>query len=266
MKTATYLPEKRTKWEQKHKYSTEKWNKYLKTLFLLTKCKAKFLNKYSHSSGIFSHRFAYIYIKPNSWRANVKLILIIVPLKWKNLLHGNCGNLEPWNAFFFQMSLFSKLPFFLDILLNQISCGEFSGNWYRRVFNLMNPGGFQVWTTQHTPVQWDQVWLQCSGTKKCYQKCKIFSSFAFAWVSTFNPCSILYLFVICSFPFLCFQVYADRKKNDDKRVHQFVICFIFCTLVFLKSFILRPRRIVSPMMIFFLQMSFWLANSWLIAT
>ena len=104
--------------------------------------------------------------------------------------------------FSFKCRFFLNCLFSLDILINQISCGEFSGNWYRRVFTLMNPGGFQVWTAQHTPVQ------KCDFSVTKSAKC-----FTFAWVSTFNPCSILYLFVICSFPFLCFQVYADRKRR-----------------------------------------------------
>ena len=158
---------KRTKWEQKHKYSTEKWNKYLKTLFLLTKCKAKFLNKYSHSSGIFSHRFAYIYIKPNSWRANVKLILIIVPLKWKNLLRGNCGNLEPWNAFFFQMSFFLNCLFFrysykpniLRWVLGKLISTSVHSDESWRLPSLDGTAHTSAVGPSVTSVQWDQkVW------------------------------------------------------------------------------------------------------------
>ena len=150
--------------------------------------------------------------------------------------------------FSFKCRFFLNCLFSLDILINQISCGEFSGNWYRRVFTLMNPGGFQVWTAQHTPVQ------KCDFSVTKSAKC-----FTFAWVSTFSPCSILYTFL----SFAVFLFYVSKfmliEKNDDKRVHQFVICFIFCTLVFLKSFILRPRRIVSPMMIFFFRCLFgWL--------
>ena len=50
-----------------------------------------------------------------------------------------------------------------------------------------------------------EVWLQCD------QKCKMFH---ICLSVNFQPLQhFIYLFVICSFPFLCFQVYADRKKR-----------------------------------------------------
>ena len=107
--------------------------------------------------------------------------------------------------------LFSfKCRFFLNCLFFRYS---FKPNILRWVL------GKLISTSVHSDESWRlpslegtahssaEVWLQCD------QKCKMFSGFPFAWVSTFSPCSILYLFVICSFPFLCFQVYADRKKT-----------------------------------------------------
>ena len=122
-----------------------------------------------------------------------------MPLKWKNLLRGNCGNLEPWNAFFFQMSLFSKLPFFFRY--------SYKPNILRWVL------GKLISTSVHSDESWRlpsldgtahssaEVWLQCD------QKCKMFHiclSVNFQPLQHFIPfCHLQFSFFM--FPSLCWQ-------------------------------------------------------------